>query len=140
MFEVIGSTEKTKWRLTELIQALIKLADLNAKFRLDIYDQTLFSLKQIVFNGNEVEKEYALKLLWKFCFSEDLLNEIRQDLDLTSFLLGLTANKLNKSVNVMKYAEMVIYALKLEDTEHIVIKIQTKLDSVEGEESGTFRL
>jgi hypothetical protein len=108
---VISSKENTKWRLTELIEILVKLGDLNEKYKHEIFEMCVMSLKHILFNGNEVEKEYVLKLLWRFCFNADLLDEIRHDSTLCSFIVGLSINNLLSNQNVFKYCDLILYFL-----------------------------
>lgn len=68
-------------------------------------------VSQIIFHGNEVEKEYGLKLVWKLCFSEELLLEIKNDLNLNSFIHGLASTKNIWNKNVIKYCEFIIYCM-----------------------------
>ena len=108
---IVSSVEKTKWRLTELIEALITLADLNEPLKPDMFQVGEASLKQILFNGNEVEKEFVLRLIWKFCFDPDLLKNIRQDVALSSFILGLSLNHNLRNKNLFKYCNLILYFL-----------------------------
>ena len=38
------------------------------------------NLKTIILKGNEVEKDYALKLMYQLCFNEDVANKLSEDL------------------------------------------------------------
>lgn len=94
-----------------MIEVLIKISDLNEKLKLDIYEQVMCSISQIILHGNEVEKEYGLKLVWKLCFSRELLLEIKNDLNLNSFIRGLASNGTLWNKNVVKYCELIIYCI-----------------------------
>jgi len=113
----VCSEQKTRWRLTELIEVLIILIDLDEGQRDQISDNVLFSLKQILFNGNEVEKEYVLRLIWKLCFSKELLDEIHKDLDLIAFISGLALNRRQISRETHKYCQLILYCLRIDQPE-----------------------
>jgi hypothetical protein len=111
---VICSAEKTKWRLTELLHTLLVLVDLDEDLRSQVSDSLLFSLKQILFNGNEVEKEHVLRLVWKLCLCRELLDEIRADRDLCTFIAGLGLNRSQISREAHKYCQLILYCLRLD--------------------------
>ena len=50
-----------------------------------------------------------MKLIWKLCFNSDLNCIFRSDIDLCSFIIGLSYNKLIKSKNILKYCELILY-------------------------------
>lgn len=101
------------WRLTELLLFLTKLAESIERMKYDLYER--FSLKiyltRILFNGNSIEKEYALKLLWKMCLDKHVAQCVREDLNLYSFLVGLSMNQFNRDRMLIKYANCILFAL-----------------------------
>lgn len=101
------------WRLTELINFLIRLVDISNKLKLEIYEQDSLGvyLNRILFNGNSVEKEHVLKLIWKLTGEPRVANSIKQDVDLFSYVIGLSLNTHNKNKNLVRYANYILFAL-----------------------------
>lgn len=102
------------WRLTELLMFLTKLADCqDDRIRYELYER--YSLKtyisRILFNGNSIEKEHALKLLWKLTLDKHVASYVRADLNLYSFLVGLSMNQFNRNRMLIKYANCILFAL-----------------------------
>lgn len=114
------ASRDTVWRLTELISFLTKLIDLTAaegrddsRLKYDLYERHSLKsyLNRILFNGNSIEKEYALKLLWKMSLERRVADSIRADLNLYSFLVGLSMNEFNRNRMLIKYSNCILFAL-----------------------------
>ncbi|CAF0771048.1 unnamed protein product [Brachionus calyciflorus] len=107
------SSKEILWRLTELLNFLMRVVDLNDKFKYDIYEglngKCYFS--RVLFHGNLFEKEYVLKLLWKLCMDKFVANLVRNDLGLYSFILGLSKNQFNKNKSLLKYSNYILFLL-----------------------------
>jgi len=120
---VISSREIT-WSLTELLNFLYKLCELNDKYKYFLYENEhlRIALKQILYNGNEVEKEHVLRLIYKFCFDERVAKSISNDLNFYSFLLGLSNNKYLGETNILtKYANSIMFLLENNLNDYVYI-------------------
>lgn len=117
------------WRLTELLNFLIRAVDLNEKLRYEIYEgmNAKLCLSRILFYGNEYEKEHALKLLWKLSMDKLVSDLIRNDLSLYSFVLGLSKNDFNKNKMLLKYSNYILFLLESAGCEVNVVKINQEL-------------
>lgn len=107
------------WRLTELLLFLTKLADSSIEIiKYELYERHSLKayLSRILFNGNSIEKEYALKLLWKLSLDKHVADSIRNDLNLYSFLVGLSMNQFNRNRILIKYANCILFALNNSST------------------------
>jgi hypothetical protein len=113
------------WRLTELINFLVSLAELSDKFKYEMYecgdDHTRHSLQlclnRILFNGNVTEKEHVLKLIWKLTSDARIACAIKKDIDLYSYIIGLSLNMHNKSKNLLRYSNYILFALNTHGTQ-----------------------
>ena len=109
------SFENTHWRLTELVCFMIRVCDLSTgEYKRETFESFAslkLTIKQIIFHGNEIEKEHALKLVWKLCVNNELTRAFHDDLDLNTFIVGLTCNKLiqQQSKQVLKYCDHILY-------------------------------
>ncbi|RNA42976.1 hypothetical protein BpHYR1_029795 [Brachionus plicatilis] len=126
---VVGSNE-ILWRLTELLNFLLKTVDLNEKLKYDIYEgmNGKVSLSRILYYGNTIEKEHALKLLWKLSMDEFVANMIRNDLSLYSYLLGLSKNQFNKNKTLLKYSNYILFLLGPNGSATKVVSINQQLN------------
>lgn len=106
-------TTEVVWRLTELLSFLTKVVDSNDSLKYELYERKSLGiyLGRILFSGNMVEKEYALKLLWKLALDKRVADRIRADLNLYSLLVGLSMNQFNRSKVLIKYANCILFAL-----------------------------
>lgn len=68
------------WHLLELLEALYHMA-CNDTIKYEIYktNKINFHLRRIIYNGNEIEIEYALKLLWQLCFDKRIAEDVQKD-------------------------------------------------------------
>jgi hypothetical protein len=110
----IISYKQTIWRLTELISFLAILTELDDKYKFEIYENYRLKtyLNSILFNGNITEKEAIIKLVWKLCMDFRVANLIRNDLNLYSYLLGLSLNKYLKNKILLKYSNLILYLIE----------------------------
>jgi hypothetical protein len=110
---IVTSKENTQWRLTELIEFMIRICDHCERFKLNTfenYTSLKLSIKQLLFNGNELEKEFILKLIWKLCLnSENTRLFLDNEKDVCSFIIGLSYNKLIQNVNILKYCDLILF-------------------------------
>jgi len=132
---IVTSKENTQWRLTELIEFVIRICDHSDKFKQNIfenYTSLKMAMKQLLFNGNELEKEFILKLIWKLCLNSDNARLfLNNELDVCSFIIGLSYNKLIQNANILKYCDLILFLfethhknnnVKLKDLHCIEIK------------------
>jgi hypothetical protein len=113
-FEVLVINSKDiMWRLTELLNFLIQLVELSDKFKHELYEHDSLNiyLNRILFNGNLIEKEHALKLLWKLSTDHRVAKHIMHDLDLYSYIIGLSVNSNNKDKNLLRYSNYILFTL-----------------------------
>lgn len=110
---MVVSTRDVVWRITVLIEFLIKLLDLNDNYKHELYEHNSVKVyaSRILLNGNQVEKEFTLRLVWKFCTDKRVAELVRHDLTLYSFILGLSMNQHNKSKLLIKYSNCILFVL-----------------------------
>lgn len=79
-----------QWDLTELISGLFRIS-VNDKIKYHIYANCKINeyLDRIIFHGNLIEKEYAIKLLYQLSFDDNVSNLIGKDKNLISTLKTL---------------------------------------------------
>ena len=67
------SVRQTVWNLIEILNALYHIA-LNDQVKYRIYEECQMneSLRRIIYYGNEVEVEFALRMLWQLCFDHSV--------------------------------------------------------------------
>jgi hypothetical protein len=121
---LIISSREIIWSLVELLNFCYKLCELDEKYKYFLYENEHFriALKQILYNGNEVEKEHVLRLIYRFCFDERITKSIRNDLNFYSFLLGLSTNKYLGEKNILtKYANSIIFLLENNLNDYVYI-------------------
>jgi hypothetical protein len=113
-------SKDTEWRLTELIMFLINVCSTNNDTKYGIYENFAMknSLKMILFNGNVVEKEYALLLLWKLTLEPRVAKLVKLDISLYSFLVGLSLNKHIRDKSILKYSNLILYLVDNNDNNH----------------------
>ena len=79
--------EDTEFNMIELLEALNKLA-VNDTIKYSIYQSSKMpdTIKNILFNGNAIEKEYATKLLWQLCFDRRVCQAVAKESVLVEYL------------------------------------------------------
>ena len=82
--------DPTGWSISELFEGLYHMA-INDSVKNDIYTKYSMSehLRSIIYNGNETEVSYAIKLLWQLCFDQRVLNDVCEDTKLAGFIKEL---------------------------------------------------
>ncbi len=79
--------EDLEWHLIELTEALYHLS-VNDNIKLEIYHtfQMKNVLQRIIYNGNEIEKEYSLRCLYQLCFDDKIANDLAVDEKFISYM------------------------------------------------------
>ena len=101
--------KNTVWQFVELIDALYHMA-CNDTIKYEIYMTHKMNsyLRDIIYHGNEIEVEYALKMLWQLCFDERVANDVRSDQLLINKIKQLSqksnegTNKIRKNLKKIK--------------------------------------
>lgn len=77
---VVRYNESILLKFVELADALYHMA-CNDSIKQDIYEKYEMKahLKDIIYHGNEIEQEYALKILWQLCFNSHVARDVRLD-------------------------------------------------------------
>ncbi|CAF0705631.1 unnamed protein product [Brachionus calyciflorus] len=84
----------TIWHLIELMEALYKMAVNDSIKKIIYFDHKLNeSLRLIIFNGNNTEIRYAVKLLWQLCFDSKISEDVYSDKKLYDFLKNNSENE-----------------------------------------------
>jgi hypothetical protein len=109
----VVSTNGTTWRITELILFLARLADMDDELKVFIYEKHSLRahLKKILYYGNDIEKEYILRLIWKLVFDDKIAKSIKNDIDMYSLILGLSINPTIQNKTIKKYCDLSILAI-----------------------------
>lgn len=121
------STEKDlSWNLVELLEALY-LMSVNDNIKYDIFETNSMRdyLKKLVYNGNEIEKEYSLKLMYQLCFDDQIINDLLKDSPFLAYLTNLSINTDKKHSRLIKNCTCIIWMLNK----------KTKLDDIHLETS-----
>jgi hypothetical protein len=84
-----------EWNVIDFLKALFNLGLNNSTKRNIYFKHDVFScLKRIVLHGNEVEKEYALSLVYQFCFDPTVCEDIKtKSQEFIAHLKQLNENK-----------------------------------------------
>lgn len=122
-------SNKVMWRLTELLNFLIKAIELNEKLRYDIFESMngKVCISRILFYGNAIEKEHSIKLLWKLSMDKFVAHLIQNDLSLYSYLLGLSKNQQNKNKILLKYSNYILFLVGTTDSGNKVVNIHQEM-------------
>lgn len=103
----------TQWSLINILKALYHLS-VSDKLKYDIYFRHSLGkhLSIIIYNGNEVEQEYCLMVLWQLCFDKQIATDVANDAVLFSYI-----NELDKksSGSLHKNTSGILWALKKRD-------------------------
>jgi hypothetical protein len=92
---IVTDKSDVEWNLVEVIEDLYSFAS-HDFIKQKIYDKcnSKHDLSKIIYNGNEIEKQYAIKLLWKLCFNEHVARCVANDFKLFDYIRKL-ANQTN---------------------------------------------
>ena len=111
---LVVSYKQAVFRVTELIVFLTCLTDLNEKYKIDLYENvTLKScLNVLLFNGNDIEKEFIIKFFWELCKNQRVSMIVRSDVNLYSYLIGVSRNEWIKNKVLLKYSNLILYLIE----------------------------
>jgi hypothetical protein len=107
----VVSWKRTIWRLTELLKFVEQLCEVHdSKLDCFVYYECQLGehLKSVIFNGNEIEKEAALKLLLKVCNKKQIALSIKQDINLYSLILGMSINQSINNRSLVRVCDLII--------------------------------
>jgi len=109
----------TQWSLVNLLKALYHLA-VHDKLKYEIYYKNHMSkyLKSLIFNGNAIEQEYSLNLVWQLCFDKQIAQDLREDNIFYDFIENLSNENATVHKKCQKYSSGIIWLInkKLEPT------------------------
>jgi hypothetical protein len=77
---------ENRYNLLELLESLYKIS-INDKMKYTLYQDFGMknTLKEIIMYGNEIEKEYATRLLYQMCFDSNVCANVGQDDELVNY-------------------------------------------------------
>jgi hypothetical protein len=68
-------------------------------------------IKKIIYNGNEVEKEFSLKLLYQLCFDDEIAKDLVTDKQIIDYLINLKKDKSVKRKSLLKNCNGILFML-----------------------------
>lgn len=85
----------TEWSLINILKALYHLS-VSDKLKYDIYFRNGLNkcIRVIIYNGNDVEREYSVLLLWQLCFDKQIATDVLNDSDLYNYINALSSDTL----------------------------------------------
>ena len=88
--EVAGINEVGELTIIDVLNCLYNMA-LNDNLKFDLYEKynVKVYLRQIILNGNMIEKEHSIKLLWLFCFENEISKSVKEDSELIDYIQNL---------------------------------------------------
>lgn len=100
------------YHIYELINGLYKLA-INDTIKYQIYEDYKMKdyLEMIIFNGNDIEKAIALKLLWQLCFDKRVAAFVHQNSKLHEYIKKILNKNQIGNLDVKKYCEGILWSL-----------------------------
>ena len=106
---------ENRYNLIELLEALYKIS-INDKMKYTVYQDfgMKCTLKEIIIYGNEIEKEYATRLLYQLCFDSNVCAKVGQDDELVSYFRD---SKKHETTN--NFLKKNIFGIKQKSTERI---------------------
>jgi len=107
-----GDHGDTQWSLVNLLKALYHLG-VHDRLKQEIYYKNHMRkhLKSIVYAGNDIEKVYALNLVWQLCFDAKIAKDVREDRSFFEFLEGLSNQKRKSHKKVKQCASGIIWQI-----------------------------
>ena len=98
---------ETMWHLVEILNALYHLA-VTDSIKMDIYSTNNMSeyLRVLIYNGNIIEVEHALKLLHQLCFNMDILKQVHEDTQLYAKILDLNQSE---NIDILKSSSGIVW-------------------------------
>ncbi|RNA35767.1 hypothetical protein BpHYR1_004506 [Brachionus plicatilis] len=73
------------------------------------------SLLNLIYDGNDVEKQHAVQLLIQFCFDKEILFEIKKENELICFIQNLLSSKTIEYIQLEKACSSFLWILQQED-------------------------
>lgn len=112
----IPSSESVEWNLVELLDALYHLS-VNDNIKMDIYKTIIDHLKMLIYKGNEIEKEFSLRLLYQLCFDSEIAEDLSKSAELITYITSLSAapDKLKRK-RIAKNCDGIIWMIKLNES------------------------
>jgi hypothetical protein len=106
----------TEFNIIELLICLNSIANTSDSLKYQIFKQHNMgkTLEKIIFNGNSIEMEYSLKLLWQLAFDRQVAKEIKKNRHLIVHLKYL---ELNHEKGVSSSATGIIWLTNKESKE-----------------------
>ena len=101
------------WNLYEILHALYKFS-INDNIKGVIYETLKVKdyIKTIANHGNEVEQEFAFKLLNQLCFDKKILTDVFSDATFYEFMKVKISTKTEKArKNLIKYIESILWLI-----------------------------
>lgn len=83
------------------------------------------NLKTIILKGNEVEKDYALKLMYQLCFNEDVANKLSEDL--IEYLKLLNDNQDIKRKSIKKSIQGIMWMITRDQDSNKLLNSNTSV-------------
>ena len=107
-FEVIK--ENGGNNLIEALQSLFKFT-VDDKLKYLFYETlcTRDSLKIIIYRGNEIEQEYAAKVLNQLCFHKNISEDVNNDKHLIKFMVDIVAKKKHTNKTLVKNISNILW-------------------------------
>lgn len=107
------TTENVRMSLAGFMLTLYRLA-LNEKVKWILFQKTnlIASIKKLVLEGNDVEKQYGLRLLTQLCFSDKVIEEMRKDTPFNDYVQTLYKKPDITFKKLYKTCEQYLFLLK----------------------------
>lgn len=109
----------TLWSIINILKALYQIS-VSDQLKEELYFQHELSkhLRSIIYQGNDVEKEYSIMLLWQLCFNKKVASAVLDDVELYLFIEKLgkqttssDVSGANETSGLRKNASGVIWVL-----------------------------
>ena len=100
------------WHCIELLNSCYHLSVCD-KIKNDVYFTFNMSehLRTIIFNGNDCESQYGLKLLYQLCFEQKISEHVKEDQELIAKIKELN-NSENSSGSTKKFCEGILWMIE----------------------------
>ena len=96
--------------LIEVLQSLFKFS-INDKLKVLLYDtlSAKDALKTIIYRGNEIEQEYAAKVLNQLCFHKNISEDVNNDKELIKFMIDVNTKKKHTNKTLVKNISNILW-------------------------------
>lgn len=107
------TVKQSQWTVATVLKALQNVAAHPDVKPILYFDVKLAKyLREIIYYGNEYEKESAIYLLWEMCFDKLVADDVIKDKQLVEYLNKL-ANESSKSTDLKTVSNGVLFQVKL---------------------------